>query len=152
MASHAIDFRIQSNRNILTDLAECLTEQLVNYFSADSLLFHCYSVSAFLDPRVYLTLNENEKLSAINMIKNELIAKEHGEHSDSVPIQSRVISADERIMARMLGKRIHEQVEEISGGGGHGGIYLLAMVQRRKRDPPPPPHHHHHQLMMMIWQ
>ena len=50
MASHAVDFRVQSDRNILTDLAECLTEQLDNYFSADSLSFYCYSVSAFLDP------------------------------------------------------------------------------------------------------
>jgi hypothetical protein len=122
MASHAVDFRVLSDRNILTDLEESLTEQLDNYFSADSLAFYCYSVSAFLDPRVYATLNEDEKLSAIHQIKNELVAEEHDEHSASVSAQERVISEDERIMARMLGKRIHEQNEEISGGGSRGGI------------------------------
>ena len=55
------------------------------------------------------TLNQDENFFAINMIKNELFVEEHDEHLASVLIQNKVISKDESIMVRMLGKCIHEQ-------------------------------------------
>ena len=43
-------------------------------------------------------------------------------HGASVSIQNKVISEDGRIMTRMLGKRVYEQVEDLSGGIGRDCI------------------------------
>jgi hypothetical protein len=76
MSTHADDFRKESDKVFITGLAESLHEQLSIYFSGSSLECYCYLVSAFLDPRVFETLTENEK----TIIKNKLVSENDDEY------------------------------------------------------------------------
>ena len=79
MSTYADGFRKESDEMFITGLAESLHEQLSIYFSGSSLECYCYLVSAFLDPRVFETLTENEKTMAIKIIKNELVSESDDE-------------------------------------------------------------------------
>ena len=124
MKGHAIDFRNTADRDILSDLASSLDHQLNIYFSEEDLQFYCYSVSTFLDPRVFPTLNKVEMEKAINMIKTTLVAEVDDEYRAPTTQLSQVTSDLVSLRDKLLGKRVHEEVNvpvSISGGGGSGG-------------------------------
>ena len=114
LAVKQIRFKVQTDKTLIEHLAETMHRQLNRYFSDESLNYYSYLVSAFLDPRVYLNLTEDEKDDAIVIIKSNLVSEVNNKYLQSNKRHKKNISEDKLRLARLLGKAMPYEEDEIN--------------------------------------
>ena len=97
---------------------------MTQYFRYESLNYHDYLISTFLDPQVYPILTENEKDDAVEMIKSNFVSEAGDTYQQIInKQQKRPMAEDDRLLARSLGKQVDDADDEI---GERPTIYLVS--------------------------